>query len=114
VTTEGENESHTMADQLDGPAWGGGGDKPMVHFFWRPGCPFCAVLRHRLERLGITVNPINIWEDADAASFVRSVAGGNETVPTVAIGDSALVNPPPRAVQALLAEVTSGLPAAEG
>ena len=36
---------------------------------------------------------VNIWEDADAASFVRSVARGNETVPTVTIGDIALVNP---------------------
>jgi mycoredoxin len=112
VTNDREDE--TAADQLDGPSWEQSSGQPVVHFFWRPGCPFCAVLRHRLERLGITVNPINIWEDADAASFVRSVAGGNETVPTVAIGDSALVNPPPRAVQALLAEVTSGLPAAEG
>jgi hypothetical protein len=35
----------------------------------------------------------NIWENPEAASFVRSVADGNETVPTVVIGSTALVNP---------------------
>lgn len=35
----------------------------------------------------------NIWDDADAAAFVRSVARGNETVPTVTVGTLALVNP---------------------
>jgi mycoredoxin len=29
---------------------------------------------------------INIWEDPQAAARVRSVANGNETVPTVFVG----------------------------
>jgi len=54
---------------------------------------------------GVTNTPtaarwINIWQDADAAAFVRSVAGGNETVPTVIIDGQAVVNPPPRRVVA--------------
>jgi hypothetical protein len=35
----------------------------------------------------------NIWEDETAAAVVRSVARGNETVPTVVIAGVGLVNP---------------------
>lgn len=45
---------------------------------------------------------INIWRDPDAAAFVRSVAGGNETVPTVVIHGRPVVNPSPRIVIAAL------------
>jgi hypothetical protein len=41
---------------------------------------------------------VNIWDDPEAGAFVRSVAGGNETVPTVVVGAKALVNPTPREV----------------
>jgi mycoredoxin len=36
---------------------------------------------------------VNIWESPDAAAFVRSVANGNETVPTVTVGTKSVVNP---------------------
>jgi hypothetical protein len=52
---------------------------------------------------GINHDRVNIWEDPDAAAFVRSVAGGNETVPTVTIGDDVFVNP---TVQQLVAVLT--------
>lgn len=45
---------------------------------------------------------INIWRDPDAAAFVRSVADGNETVPTVVIDGHAYINPPPGQVVAAL------------
>ncbi len=64
-----------------------------VTVYWRPGCPFCTGLLFRLDRAGISHRKVNIWEDAEAATFVRSVAEGNETVPTVLVGDRALVNP---------------------
>lgn len=64
-----------------------------VEFYWRPGCPFCMALRRRLRRSGIPFREVNIWEDPDAAARVRAVAGGNETVPTVFVGERALVNP---------------------
>ncbi len=41
---------------------------------------------------------VNIWDDPSAAAFVRSVANGNETVPTVTVGTAAFVNPTPRDV----------------
>ena len=64
-----------------------------VTVYWRPGCPFCAGLFRSLERAGIETERRNIWEDDEAAAFVRSVADGNETVPTVTVGEHAMVNP---------------------
>lgn len=66
---------------------------PPVVLYWRPGCPFCSALKRRLRQLGLRTTEVNIWADPDAAAVVRSVAGGNETVPTVIIGDTAMVNP---------------------
>ena len=64
-----------------------------VLFYWRPGCPFCVSLRRGLTRRGIPFEAINIWENPEAAARVRAAAGGNETVPTVVVGEQALVNP---------------------
>lgn len=76
-----------------------------VTVYWRPGCGFCSGLFRSLERLGVEPQRHNIWEDEDAAAFVRSVAGGNETVPTVVVGDHAFVNPTGAEVMRALAEV---------
>ncbi|MFN2496112.1 MAG: glutaredoxin domain-containing protein [Pseudonocardiaceae bacterium] len=65
----------------------------VIEFYWRPGCPYCSALRGPLRRTGLPVRGINIWEDPQAAAWVRSVAGGNETVPTVFVGTHAVVNP---------------------
>lgn len=73
-----------------------------IDFYWRPGCPFCSHLKKGLELKGVKLNMINIWESAQAAEFVRSVANGNETVPTVTIGNQSLVNPSVRKVLKLL------------
>jgi len=75
---------------------------PHVTVYWRPGCGFCHVLRRQLDRAGVERTEVNIWEDPTAAALVRSVARGNETVPTVLVGDRALVNPSAREVLALL------------
>lgn len=81
-------------------------DEPIV-VHWRPGCGFCSSLLRGLERQGLTFARVSIWDDADAAAFVRSVAGGNETVPTVRVGDVALVNP---SALEVLAEVRDRVP----
>lgn len=39
----------------------------------------------------------NIWDDPAAASFVRHHNHGDETVPTVAVGNHVWVNPAPGA-----------------
>ena len=64
-----------------------------ITVYWRPGCGFCARLFSQLEENNIAHERINIWEDSAGAAFVRSVANGNETVPTVEVGSRALVNP---------------------
>ena len=87
-----------------------------LEFYWRPGCPFCVALRHRLGRRGIPVHAVNIWEDPTAAERVRQATGGDETVPTVFVGDRHLVNPSIRQVETLLADTAPHLldQAAEG
>ncbi len=64
-----------------------------VTVYWRPGCPFCAALRRRLRKLGVCTTEVNIWADPAAAATVRGLAGGNETVPTVVVAGTAMVNP---------------------
>jgi mycoredoxin len=91
-----------------------GGDAA-VTVLWRPGCPYCAMLLRGLERTGLVFDRIDIWEHPEAAAWVRTVADGNETVPTVRIASSgrddaveeavALVNPSPRAVLDMLARL---------
>lgn len=73
--------------------------------YWRPGCPYCMLLRSGLRRTGLAYTETNIWTDTAAAGFVRSVAQGNETVPTVSVGGRALVNPTVREVLDSVAEV---------
>ncbi|HEY5664951.1 MAG TPA: glutaredoxin domain-containing protein [Ilumatobacter sp.] len=73
-----------------------------VHYYWRPGCGFCSRLRRALDDAGIATVDHNIWENPAAAAVVRSHAAGNETVPTVVIGDVGLVNPSLAAVAGTL------------
>jgi glutaredoxin len=64
-----------------------------VTVYWRPGCGFCFTLRRGLRKAGVPTHEVDIWEDPDAAAFVRRHAGGNETVPTVDVAGTVLVNP---------------------
>ena len=64
--------------------------------YWRPGCGFCSSLMRSLESAGVVYERRNIWEDPNAAAFVRQAANGNETVTTVSLGHSTWVNPSPR------------------
>ncbi len=69
--------------------------EPLLQVYWRPGCAYCTSLRAALNDAGVEATWRNIHDDADAAAFVRSVAHGNETVPTVAYEDHVLVAPRP-------------------
>lgn len=80
-----------------------------VTVYWRPGCPFCSMLFRGLDRHGVAYERVNIWADKEAAAFVRSVARGNETVPTVTVGGTSLVNPK----AAEVAELVASAPAAD-
>jgi len=80
-----------------------------VHYYWRPGCGFCSMLRRGLDKAGIATVDHNIWDDPEAAATVRSYANGNETVPTVVIGAVGMVNPSARQVAEHLAEFAAHL-----
>ena len=75
-----------------------------IQFFTRAGCAISAHLARRLDRLGFPLEYHDIWSDASAAAFVRSVARGNETVPTLVVGSTVLVAPSVRRVVAVAAE----------
>lgn len=83
-----------------------------VVFYARPGCPFCTMLRSALHRTGLAYREVDIWQDPSAAAAVRAAANGNETVPTINVGDTWLVNPSAQAVLAAVrAEAPELLPA---
>ncbi len=71
-----------MSDQIDA-----------IDFYWRPGCGFCMALDRGLSKAGIPMDKKNIWENDSYADIVRSHANGNETVPTVVVGNTGMVNP---------------------
>jgi mycoredoxin len=67
-----------------------------IVIYWRPDCAFCLNLLLRLKFTSLRYRKVDIRKDSDARAFVRSVAGGNETVPTVVVAGKALVNPSKR------------------
>ena len=75
-----------------------------IDLYWRPGCGFCSSLRSQLDRVGIERAEHDIWDDPAQAEVVRRHANGNETVPTVVIGEVGLVNPSLGELVAHLAE----------
>jgi len=81
-------------------------DAPEIVVYSRPGCPYCFTLRAGLRRAGLEFREIDIWEHPEAAAFVRSVARGNETVPTVTVGDVSMVNPSAKRVHEVLVSLT--------
>jgi mycoredoxin len=48
-------------------------------------CGYCHRLKSQLDREGIAYNVVDIEQDEASAEFVRSVNGGNQTVPTIRI-----------------------------
>lgn len=67
-------------------------------------CGYCQRLKAQLGSAGIGYTVVNIAASPDAAAFVESVNGGNQTVPTVVFPDgSAATNPSLKEVQARLA-----------
>jgi mycoredoxin len=68
--------------------------RPII--YWRPGCPFCVRLRTTLGPRARRAHWVDIWQDPAGAAEVRTIADGNETVPTVITVTGAFVNPDPR------------------
>jgi glutaredoxin len=82
-------------------------DHKGVVLYWRPDCRYCMKLRTRLRFTRLRHSEVNIWQDPEAAAFVRSVAGGNETVPTVTVAGKAMVNPSKKQLFAAIKANTS-------
>ncbi len=78
---------------------------PTIEVMWRTGCPFCTSLRRGLSAAGVATTEHDIWSSTDAAARVRAATGGDETVPTVFVGERALVNPSVRQVVAAIRAV---------
>jgi len=87
--TDGPSDSVGAEEPAPPLPDGLGGTSP-VTVLWRPGCPYCAMLLRGLDRRGLVHDRVNIWENPEAAAWVRTVAGGNETVPTVRVGAGGL------------------------
>jgi mycoredoxin len=72
-------------------------------------CGFCRRLKSQLGREGIEVTEVDIERDPEAAEYVMSVNGGNQTVPTIVFPDgSAMVNPSLAQVKVRLAGLATG------
>ena len=71
-------------------------------------CGFCKNLKRQLGKAGVELTEVDIERDPEAAQFVESVNGGNQTVPTVLFDDgTAMTNPSAAAVQKKLAELAA-------
>lgn len=71
-------------------------EETTVDVYWRPGCGACRAMRVTLAEAGVAATWHNIREEREASALVRSVASGNETVPTLLIDGRAHVAPSPR------------------
>ncbi|MEU7842485.1 mycoredoxin [Micromonospora sp. NPDC049114] len=66
----------------------------MLTMYSTPWCGYCHRLKSQLDREDIGYEVVDIERDPEAAEFVMSVNGGNQTVPTLRFTDgSALTNP---------------------
>jgi mycoredoxin len=72
-------------------------------------CGYCHRLSSQLDRENIAYQVVDIEKDPQAAAYVESVNGGNQTVPTVRFSDgSALTNPTLPEVRARLVKLALG------
>ncbi len=68
-----------------------------------PWCGYCHRLMSQLDREGVSYDVVDIEQVPEAADYVMSVNGGNQTVPTVVFPDgTALTNPSLKDVRARL------------
>lgn len=63
--------------------------------YWRPGCSYCIRMRIALGRAGSRAIWVDVSQDPEASARVRAAGAGDETVPTVFVGDLVAVNPRP-------------------
>ena len=60
-------------------------------------CGYCRMLERALHGAGVDNDPRDIYDEPQAAAFVRSVNNGDETVPTVVLPNGEVrINPRPK------------------
>ena len=62
--------------------------------FGRPGCPRVYPVRTFLKNAEIEYTYIDIYQDDEARERVRSINGGNESVPTIVFSDGSTLTEP--------------------
>jgi len=78
-------------------------DAGSITMYSTPWCGYCRRLKTQLSDSGIAYTEVDIEQHPEAAQYVESVNGGNQTVPTVVFPDgSALTNPSLHEVRARL------------
>lgn len=81
----------------------------MITIYSTTWCGYCQRLKSQLDRANLAYTEINIEDDPNAADFVMSVNGGNQTVPTVRVRhdgrEVVMTNPSLKQVQTALAKV---------
>jgi mycoredoxin len=76
----------------------------MVTMYSTTWCGYCRRLKLLMDQAGVTYRVVDIERDPEAAAFVESVNGGNQTVPVIRFPDSSTAtNPTIAQVQARLA-----------
>lgn len=86
---------------MDATALPPAGSVTMYSTTW---CGYCRRLKGQLDQAGVPYTEVNIEEHPEAAAYVESVNGGNQTVPTLVFPDgSAATNPSLAEVQERLA-----------
>ena len=66
-------------------------------------CGYCRRLKLQMDQAGVEHRVVDIEHDAEAAAFVESVNGGNQTVPVIRFPDgTTATNPSIAQVQARL------------
>ncbi|HEX4791401.1 MAG TPA: mycoredoxin [Actinospica sp.] len=56
-----------------------------ITMYSTPWCGYCRRLKSQLDREGIAFDEVDIEQKPEAAEYVMSVNGGNQTVPTVVV-----------------------------
>jgi len=56
-----------------------------ITMYSTPWCGYCKRLKSQLDREGIAFAEVDIEQKPEAAEYVMSVNGGNQTVPTVVV-----------------------------
>ena len=65
-----------------------------ITMYSTPWCGYCRRLKSQLDREGIGFAEVDIEQAPEAAEYVMSVNGGNQTVPTVLFADGTTMTNP--------------------